>query len=190
MPAQTGFVVMAKKKYVPAGVFLTCDKGTLPGNLNVTFNARTTINGMNLATDLDRLPGANVPPLGVCSITKGPCVLVPLPGAGWSPVKTDVKLGLGRPLLEDSQLRCGLGGCISIHFSMAAAQAACAPPPAPEKSVFDQADDYLKTLGSPLGDYGRFQLGVAEGVWAGGKGPGARGWPKDCGAWPKEGGTR
>jgi RHS repeat-associated protein len=155
------------KKYVPAGVFLTCDKGTLPAMLNVTFNAQTTVNGQNLATDKDMLPGVHIPPLGVCSITKVPCVFVPTPP--WSPVKNDVQLGMGHPLLEDSKLTCGLSGRIGIHFSMAAAQAACAPPPPPEKSVFDQADDYLKSLG-PLGDYGRFQLGVAEGVWEGGKG--------------------
>ena len=171
------------KKYVPAGVFLTCDKGTLPAPLKVTFNARTSINGMNLATDLDKLPVVNVPPLGVCTMTKLPCVLQPIPGMGWKPVKDDVQLGMGHPLLEDSQLRCAATGCISIHFSMAAAQAACAPPPAPEKSLADQADDYLKTLGSPLGDYGRFQLGVAEGLWAGGKGLAEGLWGMAKGGW-------
>lgn len=168
------------KKYVPAGVFLTCDKGTLPATLNVTFNAFTTINGQNLATDLDMAPGANIPPMGVCSMTKMPCVF--LPTTPWSPVKSDVQLGKGHPLLEDSKLQCAALGRIGIHFSMAAAQASCAPPPAPEKSLADQADDFLKTLG-PVGDIGRFQLGVAEGVWEGGKGLAEGLWGMAKGGW-------
>jgi RHS repeat-associated protein len=167
------------KKYVPAGVFLTCDKGTLPTTLIVTNNANTLIYGQNLATDLDKMPGINVPPMGVCAITKVPCVM--LPGA-WSPVKSDVQLGAGHPLLEDSKLQCTLGGRVGIHFSLAAAQAACAPPPAPEKSAADKLDDYLKTLG-PLGDYGRFQLGVAEGLWEGGKGLAEGLWGMAKGGW-------
>ncbi|HEX8658709.1 MAG TPA: DUF4280 domain-containing protein, partial [Hymenobacter sp.] len=155
------------KKYVPAGVFLTCDKGTLPATLNVTCNAGTTINGQALATDKDMMPGLNIPPMGICALTKAPCVFVPT--QPWSPVQSNVQLGLGHPLLEDSKLLCAATGSIGIHFSMAAAQAACAPPPPPEQSALDQVDDYLKTLG-PLGDIGRFQLGVAEGVWEGGKG--------------------
>ncbi|UOQ55563.1 DUF6531 domain-containing protein [Hymenobacter cellulosivorans] len=167
------------KKYVPAGVFLTCDKGTLPATFNVTFNARTSIYGQNLATDLDKIPVVNVPPMGVCSITKMPCLVVPIT---WSPVKNDVQLGPAHLLLEDSKLQCGLGGKVGIHFSMAAAQAACAPPPAPEKSLADQADEYLQTLG-PLGDVGRFQLGVAEGVWEGGKGLAEGLWGMAKGGW-------
>ncbi|RPD45944.1 DUF4280 domain-containing protein, partial [Hymenobacter sediminis] len=167
------------KKYVPAGVFLTCDKGTLPATFNVTFNARTSIYGQNLATDLDKIPSVNVPPMGVCSITKGPCLVVPIT---WSPVKNDVQLGPAHLLLEDSKLQCGLGGKVGIHFSLAAAQAACAPPPAPEKSLADQADDFLKTLG-PVGDIGRFQLGVAEGVWEGGKGLAEGLWGLAKGGW-------
>ncbi|PJJ59362.1 RHS repeat-associated core domain-containing protein [Hymenobacter chitinivorans] len=168
------------KKYVPAGVFLTCDKGTLPATLNVTFNAFTSIYGQNLATDKDMIPLVNIPPMGVCSVTKMPCVF--LPSTPWSPVKNDVQLGMGHPLLEDSKLQCSASGRIGIHFTMAAAQAACAPPPAPEKSLADQADDYLKTLG-PLGAYGRFQLGVAEGVWEGGKGLAEGLWGMAKGGW-------
>lgn len=153
-----------EKKYVPAGVFLTCDKGTLPSQLSVTFNANTSIYGQNLATEADKIPTVNVKPMGVCAITKGPCVPVPVL---WSPVQNDVLVGNNRLLLEDSKLQCGLGGKASIFFSLAAASAAC-PPAAPEKSLLDKADDYLATLG-PAGDYARFQMGMAEGLYAGGK---------------------
>lgn len=168
------------KKYVPAGVFLTCDKGTLPTTLNVVFNARTVFHGQNVATDLDVIPQTNIPSMGVCSISKGPCLLVP--AGKWSPVKDDVQLGGGHPLLEDSQLRCGLTGCISIHFSLAEAQAACPPPPAPKASVLDQLDERMKGWG-PLGAYGRFQLGVGEGLWAGGKGLAEGLWGVAKGGW-------
>ncbi|RZL14412.1 MAG: DUF4280 domain-containing protein [Hymenobacter sp.] len=168
------------KKYVPAGVFLTCDKGTLPTTLNVVFNARTVFHGQNVATDLDMVPQTNIPSMGVCSVSKGPCLLVP--AGKWSPVKDDVQLGSGHPLLEDSQLRCGLTGCISIHFSLADAQAACPPPPAAEPSVLDQLDERMKGWG-PLGAYGRFQLGMAEGLWAGGKGLAEGLWGVAKGGW-------
>lgn len=154
-----------EKKYVPAGVFLTCDKDLTPSVLSVTFNANTVIYGQNLATEADKLPMVNIKSMGVCAVTKGPCVPAPLL---WSPVQNDVVVGNHHLLLEDSKLQCSLGGRISIFFSMAEALAACPPAPAPEKSLLDRADDYLATLG-PAGDYARFQMGMAEGLYAGGK---------------------
>jgi RHS repeat-associated protein len=154
-----------EKKYVPAGVFLTCDKGVTPSTLSVTFNANTVIYGQNLATEADKIPMVNVKPMGVCTITKGPCVPAPLM---WNPLQNDVLVGNQRLLLEDSKLQCSLGGRISIFFTMAEAMAAAAPAPAPEKSLLDKADDYLATLG-PVGDYARFQMGMAEGLYAGGE---------------------
>ncbi|HEX8504095.1 MAG TPA: PAAR-like protein, partial [Hymenobacter sp.] len=154
-----------EKKYVPAGVFLTCDKGTLPSQLTVTFNANTSIYGQSLATEADKIPLVNVKPMGVCIVGGGPCVPAPLL---WNPVQNDVVVGNNRLLLEDSKLQCTKTGRISIFFSMAEAMAAAAPAPAPEKSLLDKADDYLATLG-PVGDYARFQMGMAEGLYAGGK---------------------
>lgn len=153
-----------EKKYVPSGVFLTCDKGTLPCQLSVTFNASTEIYGQSLATEADKITGVHVKSMGACAISHGPCIPLPLT---WSPVQNDVVVGNNRLLLEDSKLQCSVGGRISIFFSMAAAQAACPTPP-PEKSILDQADDYLATLG-PAGDYMRFQMGVGEGLFEGGK---------------------
>jgi hypothetical protein len=154
-----------EKKYVPAGVFLSCDKGVTPSPLSVTFNANAVIYGQNLATEADKVPLVNVRPMGVCTVTKGPCVPAPLL---WNPVQNDVLVGNHRLLLEDSKLPCSLGGRISIFFTLAEAMAAAAPAPPPEKSLLDQADDYLATLG-PAGDYARFQMGMAEGLYAGGK---------------------
>ena len=153
-----------EKKYVPAGVFLACDRGTVPSQLSVTFNANTSIYGQCLATEADKIAGVHVKPMGACAISQGPCVPAPLL---WNPVKNDVVVGNHRLLLEDSKLQCQVGGRASIFFSLADAQAACPAAP-PEKSMLDKADDYLATLG-PAGDYARFQMGMAEGLYGGGK---------------------
>ncbi|MGI4835813.1 MAG: RHS repeat-associated core domain-containing protein [Janthinobacterium lividum] len=52
----------------------------------------------------------------------------------------------------------------------------------PEKSLLDQADDYLATLG-PAGDYMRFQMGMAEGLFAGGKSMAEGLWGLAKGGW-------
>lgn len=167
-----------EKKYVPAGVFLACDKGATPSPLTVTFNANTSIYGQSLATEADKVPMVNVKPMGVCAITHGPCNPAPLL---WNPVQNDVVVGNNRLLLEDSKLPCNLGGRISIFFSMAEAMAAC-PPAAPEKSLLDKADGYLATLG-PAGNYARFQMGMAEGMYAGGKSMAEGLWGLAKGGW-------
>lgn len=167
-----------EKKYVPAGVFLACDKGTVPSQLSVTFNANTSIYGQCLATEADKVTGVHVKPMGACAVTQGACVPAP---QLWSPVKNDVVVGNNRLLLEDSKLQCQVGGRASIFFSLADAQAACPAAP-PEKSLLDKADDYLATLG-PAGDYARFQMGMAEGLYAGGKGMVEGLWGLAKGGW-------
>ncbi|MGI4887026.1 MAG: RHS repeat-associated core domain-containing protein [Janthinobacterium lividum] len=167
-----------EKKYVPAGVFLACDKGSLPSQLSVTFNANTSIYGQCLATEADKITGVHVKPMGACAVSQGPCVPAP---QLWDPVKNDVVVGNNRLLLEDSKLQCSVGGRASIFFSLADAQAACPAAP-PEKSLLDKADDYLATLG-PAGDYARFQMGMAEGLYAGGKSMAEGLWGLAKGGW-------
>lgn len=88
---------MSEKSYLPSGVFLLCDKGVLPTPLTVTSALTVDILGSNVATDLDRFPGANIKPFGVCAVTHAPCMFVPLP-LGWSPVKDDVVIQGAHPL--------------------------------------------------------------------------------------------
>ena len=147
-----------EKKYVPTGVCLVCDKGTLPSMLNVTSNLTTEIYGVHLATELDKLPMVNIPPMGVCAVTHIPCIVQPSP-LGWSPVQNTVIIGGQRLLLEDSKLRCMAGGQVSLQF--------VAPPTPPSPpDLLDAIDGKLAELG-PAGDYLRFQMGVAEGVVGG-----------------------
>ena len=147
-----------EKKYVPSGVCLMCDKGTLPSVLTVTSNLTTEIYGVQLATEADKLPMANIPPMGVCAVTHIPCIVQPSP-LGWSPVQNSVIIGGQRLLLEDSKLRCMAGGQVSLLFV-----APPAPPAPPD--LLDAVDAKLAELG-PAGDYLRFQMGVAEGVVGG-----------------------
>jgi RHS repeat-associated protein len=174
---------MSEKSYLPSGVFLLCDKGVLPTPLTVTWATTTDFLGTNVATERDKMPGVNVIPFGACAATYGPCVPMPL---AWNPVKNDVVVHGARPLLEDSKLPCSRGGTISVFLSMSAAllRVASTANDALNASVdgaiknvedgvahqFDKADDYLKQLGPPLGDYAREKLGMAEGVWEGASG--------------------
>ncbi|MBO0933308.1 DUF6531 domain-containing protein [Fibrella aquatilis] len=171
---------MSEQKYIPAFSLLTCNKGTMMAPLLVTFHKNTTLYGPNLATDLDKMPVVNIPPLGVCTITKLPCVLIPV---RWSPVKDDTQIGSAHLLLDNSKLECGVGGKISIHFTRADAMAALPAAPAPDESLADKADNFFKGIGGPLGTYGRFQVGVAEGLYEGGKGLVGGLWGLAKGGW-------
>lgn len=170
---------MSEKSYIPSGVFLVCDKGVLPTPLTVTSALTVDFLGANVATDLDKLPGANIKPFGVCAMTQAPCAYVPLPLA-WTGVQEDVLIQGGHPLLEDSQLHCATGGCISVSLSLSAAllrvlgntnDALNAVVDGAIKKVedgaaegFDKADDYLKKRGLPFQDYAREKLGQAQGA--------------------------
>ena len=173
---------MSEKSYIPSGVFLVCDKGVLPTPLTVTSALTVDILGSNVATDLDKAPLVNIKPFGVCTVTRTPCMPAPTP-LGWSPVKDDVVIQGAHPLLEDSQLRCTMGGCIRVFMSMSAAmlgargslnEAVNAVVDGAIKDVgdavtrqFDKADDYFKQWWPPLGDVAREELGKVEGALEG-----------------------
>ena len=170
---------MSEKSYIPSGVFLVCDKGILPTPLTVTSALTVDFLGANVATDLDKVPGVNIKPFGVCALTHGPCTYMPQPLA-WTGVQEDVVIQGGSPLLEDSQLHCVTGGCISVSLSLSAAMlrllgnandALNAVVDGAIKTVedsigsgFDTADDYLKKLPPPFQNYAREELGKAQGT--------------------------
>lgn len=108
-------------KYVMNGVWLTCDKGVTPSRFNVTPKP-VQLYDEHFANELDKIPLVNIMPFGVCSVTKTPCVPVPLM---WERVMEDGLTVLGaRPLLDTSKCMCGAGGKIAIHFTKADANAA------------------------------------------------------------------
>ncbi|WP_373719093.1 PAAR-like protein [Bacteroides heparinolyticus] len=126
---------MMSKKYVPDGVWLTCDKGTCMSQLKITFHERTTIYGSNLATEGDRWPFVNIKPMGMCMMTRCSCLPTPVL---WRKVKEGIYINRHRLLLEDSEAQCMCGGTIRIHFTKEAAMAA-----APWGS-FKKPSEYIK----------------------------------------------
>lgn len=109
------------KKYVPDGVYLVCNKGLGFCKLKVTNHKSVSLFGNNSATEADKLPNVNIGCMGVCSVTKSICQ--PLPTL-WSGVQESITIGPYRKLLEDSKLGCGLGGQISIYFTLPDAMSA------------------------------------------------------------------
>ncbi|UOQ51736.1 DUF6531 domain-containing protein [Hymenobacter cellulosivorans] len=158
---------MSEKKYVHSGAFLLCDKcvAPVPVPLTVTSQQLVHLPGGLMATDFDELPVLNVPPFGVCAITHVPCTYAPLP-PGWNPVQDDVLVGAlgGRALLEDSKIRCAVGGQISLFLTKAAAMATL---PDVVTRSFDSAYAYLESVGPPFGGLLRDELGQAKGAWEG-----------------------
>jgi hypothetical protein len=171
------------KKYVPDGACLVCNKGVGFGKLKVTNHKNVSIYGQNSATEGDKVSKLNIPSLGVCTITRSVCQPVPLL---WSGVQEGVTIGPYRKLLEDSKLSCGIGGQISIYFSVPMAMIAV------EKNSREQGKNEVKKLGAKVDDWFKkqfdnaekmnnampgstienFKLGVAEGVYGGVKGIG------------------
>ncbi|MBO2013010.1 DUF6531 domain-containing protein [Hymenobacter negativus] len=108
-------------KYVMNGVWLTCDKGVTPSRFNVTPKP-VQLYDEHFANELDKIPLVNIMPFGVCSVTRTPCMPVPVM---WERVMDDGLTVLGaRPLVDTSKCRCGVGGQIAIHFTKAGATAA------------------------------------------------------------------
>ncbi len=115
---------MSKKKYVPQGVYLACDKGTTPTEFKITNNSNSFLFDEPVATNGDIAPNVNILPFGSCSVKNGsPCMPVP---TAWQGFEDGIFIGNFAPLLEDSVMPCGVGGKIEIFYSLEEAQAACA----------------------------------------------------------------
>jgi hypothetical protein len=118
------------ERYAHSGVLLRCDKGVAPGLLTV-LPRPSHVNGQFQATTADCLPLVNIPPFGVCAVTRGPCLP---PMLLWTGAHVGAKkVGGFPPLLESSVCQCALGGRISITMP---------PPPGsltpPAPTPFDQ----------------------------------------------------
>lgn len=111
------------KKYVPEGAFLACDKGTSTSTLRVSFNKKTTIYAVPMATEADKFPFFHLKPMGLCTCpAKWATGVTCLPTTmQWDNPKDGVKINGNRMLLEDSTCNCIFGGKISIFFDRASA---------------------------------------------------------------------
>ncbi|MDO6819047.1 PAAR-like protein [Zobellia sp. 1_MG-2023] len=157
---------MSGKKYVPEGVYLVCDMGTVPAELRSISYTETTLFGEHMCTKMDKTLIVNFEPLGACSASNGaPCTA---PVLDWTNVTDGITLGGNELLLENSELPCTLGGTVKIFYSLAAATAAL-PPQEEENGFWDNAWDFTKGLGTGLWKGAKGTVtGVADLlVWAG-----------------------
>ena len=113
---------------VTATAMLACSFGMAPSTLNVMPTSRVIIEGKPAATIADVVPGANIPPFGMCTsvanptvvaataaalgvLTPMPCVPVPMP---WVPGSPTVLIG-GKPAVNlNCKATCAYGGVIQL----------------------------------------------------------------------------
>jgi len=103
------------KRFIPDGSYIFCDKGTILTNrIKVTHSNNSKIYGEVVVTEADVMPGENVPPMGRCSITSGPCTFIPL---YWDKCSASTKANGNKVVFEDAKLLCAVGGKLSVSFT-------------------------------------------------------------------------
>lgn len=111
------------------GATMQCTFGAAPSTLVVIPKLPVTVPAMPVATVMDHLPIANIPPFGMCMSPANPLVaaataaalgvLTPMPcvpatAAPWAPGSPTVLLG-GMPVLDQtSKAICNWGGVINV----------------------------------------------------------------------------
>jgi len=110
---------------------ILCSFGLAPSSLVVMPTARVMIGGKPAATIMDIIPGANIPPFGMCTSLSNPTVAtatatalgvltpmpcVPVPAGPWKPGAAKTLIG-GKPALTlGGTCNCAFGGVITIAF--------------------------------------------------------------------------
>jgi len=103
------------KRFIPDGSYIFCDKGTILTNrVKVTHSNNSKIYGEVVVTEADVVPGENIPPMGRCSITGGPCSFAPL---YWDKCSASTKANGNKVVFEDAKLICLAGGELSVSFT-------------------------------------------------------------------------
>ncbi|ATV32870.1 MafB-like protein [Prevotella intermedia] len=100
-------------EYIVKDALVVCDKGAAPGFFLPTHNTHVKIQGCLVANKLDKVPIANIPSFGICSITQKPCV----PNCTEWQKTYRLKVKGQETLLFRSEMPCGLGGKIKFVTS-------------------------------------------------------------------------
>jgi len=100
-------------EYIVDKAVCHCDKGAAPNFFKGLANQNVKINGCMACTKADKIPMANVPSFGLCSVTGSACVPAPVDWTDTYKVKIKGK----ETLLFKSKLPCGLGGKIEFLTS-------------------------------------------------------------------------
>ena len=116
------------KPCVLSGAMITCSFGLAPSTLNVVV-PRPTVEGRPVANITDIVPGANIPPFGMCQSLANPTVaaataaalgvLTPMPcvpvvAGPWTPMAPQTIAGGAPVVVAGSQCFCAFAGVISI----------------------------------------------------------------------------
>ena len=111
------------------GAMLTCSFGVAPATLVPKGTAKVMIEKRPAAVITDSLPGANIPPFGMCTSMANPTVasataaalgvLTPMPcvpttTGPWVPGAAKTVIGGAPALVSGSQCMCAWGGIIQI----------------------------------------------------------------------------
>jgi hypothetical protein len=111
-----------------SGAMITCSFGLAPSTLNVVV-PRPTVEGRPVANITDVVPGANIPPFGMCQSLANPTVaaataaalgvLTPMPcvpaiTAPWTPMAPQTLAGGAPVVVAGAQCFCAFAGVISI----------------------------------------------------------------------------
>ncbi|RZL01275.1 MAG: DUF4280 domain-containing protein, partial [Hymenobacter sp.] len=113
---------MSDQKYVPANVFLRCDKGVTPCQLKI-MRPGPDLYDEKWAVEGDALPVVNIGTFGACAAAQGaPCV--PITVRWQHTLLGALQIDAGglpqNPLLDNSFLPCARSGKIDIFFTRAA----------------------------------------------------------------------
>ncbi|MFD2561821.1 DUF6531 domain-containing protein [Aquimarina rubra] len=104
---------MGIKKCVPKNIMLKCDKGGAPCPLTV-INPTTTIHGVDIATEADKVFGQSFTGFGTCSVTGSACAATV---TNWKyTTKSSLVCSGNKLLTNESELPCGKGGIITIDL--------------------------------------------------------------------------
>ncbi len=106
------------KKYIPDNCTLVCDKGQFPTQIRVTHSNNCRLYGELFVTEADIVPNVNIPPFGICSLTRKPCCFNPL---YWDKCAAGVKVNGHKLVFEDACLLCKEGGKITADFTVPSA---------------------------------------------------------------------
>lgn len=132
---------MGAKKFIPNESFLSCDKGSIVTQIQVTHNGRVSLYDTKWVTEADMLPYENILPFGVCSINNKPCSFDPI---YWDKCKENFKVNGYKGVYEDACLLCKNGGKIAVSL--------------------DTPMSVLQEMADTLGDYNHWILGLALGT--------------------------
>ncbi|MFK6999480.1 DUF4280 domain-containing protein, partial [Flavobacterium oreochromis] len=92
---------------------LFCNKGTKSGQLKVTSQTFSRVEGKLIATEEDKYPETNIPSFGVCAITKSNCTSAIIK---WDKTTEKDSINNFKILTEESSSQCSVGGKISVEY--------------------------------------------------------------------------